>query len=94
MTILELHQRGIISFLHKKGLVSNSTLTYVEYYKRFKQERSKGSGYRESVRKLSKEFGVSETTIKKAVRMIQEDKNSEVEEVNKFSRAASLSSDN
>lgn len=71
MSVLELYQRGIISFLHSKGLVSSSTLTYVEYYKRFLQERNRGLGYRESVRKLSLEFKVSETTIKKAVRVIQ-----------------------
>jgi hypothetical protein len=72
MNILELYHRGVIGFLHRKGLLSNSILTYVEYYKRFKQERSRGAGYRESVRRLSKEFGVSETTIKKAVRLIHE----------------------
>jgi hypothetical protein len=71
MSVLELYQRGIISFLHSKGLVSSSTLTYVEYYKRFLQERNRGVGYRESVRRLSLEFKVSETTIKKAVRIIQ-----------------------
>ncbi|MCU0397716.1 MAG: hypothetical protein MUC73_06400 [Cyclobacteriaceae bacterium] len=72
MSILELYELGIIDFLHRKGLLSSSTLTYIEYYKRFRQERSMGFGYRESVRKLSKEFSVSETTIKKAVRIISD----------------------
>jgi hypothetical protein len=71
MSVLELYQRGIIGFLHSKGLVSSSTLTYVEYYKRFLQERNRGVGYRESVRRLSLEFKVSETTIKKAVRLLR-----------------------
>ena len=74
MSILDLYQRGVIEFLHNKGLLSSSTLTYVEYYKRYRMERAKGAGYRESVRKLSREFSVSETTIKKAIRVIQDDK--------------------
>lgn len=72
MSILELYQHGIISYLFRKGLLSGSTLAYVEYYKRYEQERFGGAGYRESIRRLSKEFGVSETTIKKAVRLVQE----------------------
>ena len=72
MSILDLYQRGIISYLFNKGLLSSSTMAYVEYYKRFKQERILGAGYRESIRRISKEFGVSETTIKKAVRLMRE----------------------
>jgi DNA-binding transcriptional regulator PaaX len=72
MSILELYQRGIINYLYQKGLLSSSTMAYVEYYKRFKQERCQGAGYRESVRRISKEFGVSETTVKKAVRLMRE----------------------
>ena len=72
MSILELYQHGIISYLFRKGLLSGSTLAYVEYYKRYEQERSSGAGYRESIRRLSKEFHVSETTIKKAVRLVQD----------------------
>lgn len=75
MTILDLYQRGVIDFLHQKGLLSRSMLAYVEYYKRFVQERELGAGYRESVRKLSKEYRVSETTIKKAVRVIHNGEN-------------------
>lgn len=72
MSILELHHHGIINYLFSRGLLSGSILAYVEYYTRYKQERLSGNGYRESVRRLSKEFGVSETTIKKAVRLVQE----------------------
>lgn len=72
MSILELYQHGIIRYLFAKGLLSGSILAYVEYYTRYRQERILGSGYRESIRKLSKEFGVSETTIKKAVRIVQD----------------------
>jgi hypothetical protein len=72
MSILELHRLGIIRFLNQRGLLSSSMLTYVEYYQRYRQERQNGSGYRESVRRLSREYGVSETTIKKAIRLIQD----------------------
>jgi hypothetical protein len=72
MSIMDLHQKGIIGYLFNKGLLSGSTLAYVEYYKRFQEERELGRRYRESVRKLSEEFGVSETTIKKAIRVVNE----------------------
>lgn len=72
MSVLELYRQGIIRYLNKRGLLSNSILTYVEYYQRYRQERTNGAGYRESVRRLSQEFGVSETTIKKAIRLIQD----------------------
>jgi len=72
MSIMDLHQKGIIGYLFNKGLLSGSTLAYVEYYKRFQEEREMGRKYRESVRKLSEEFGVSETTIKKAIRVVNE----------------------
>lgn len=94
MSILDLYQSGIIGYLHKKGLLSGSTLTYVEYYFRFRQERSKGAGYRESVRKLSREFGVSETTIKKAVRVIQDDGISENEVKPVYPEVSSVRSNN
>lgn len=73
MSILDLHQNGVIEYLFNKGLLSGSTLAYVEYYKRYRQERLAGKRYRESIRQLSKEFGVSETTIKKAIRIVNED---------------------
>jgi hypothetical protein len=70
MRVLELYENGIIEYLYHKGLLSGSTLSYIEYFKRYQQCRNQGMGYRESVRTLSKEFGVSETTIKKAVKLM------------------------
>jgi predicted transcriptional regulator len=52
--------------------VSGSTLAYVEYYTRYLEERELGKKYRESVRCLSKEFRVSETTIKKAIKVVKD----------------------
>jgi hypothetical protein len=70
MTVLELYHNGIISYLYNKGLMSGSTLSYIEYYTRYLELRKNSKGYRESVRILSGEFGVSETTIKKAIKIL------------------------
>lgn len=72
MSILDLYHHGIINFLFKAGLLSGSALAYIEYFKRYQQERSIGAGYRESIRRTSREFGVSETTVKKAIRLFNE----------------------
>lgn len=70
MSVLELYHNGIIDYLYHKGLLSGSTLSYIEYYKRYQELRNNAKGYRESIRILSKEFGVSETTIKKAIKIL------------------------
>jgi hypothetical protein len=70
MRVLELYQNGVIEYLYQKGLLSGSTLSYIEYYKKYLEHRALGRGYRESVRHLTKEFGVSETTIKKAIKIM------------------------
>jgi len=70
MNVLELYQNGIIDYLYHKGLLSGSTLSYIEYYMRYQELRKNSKGYRESVRTLSREFGVSETTIKKAIKIL------------------------
>jgi len=72
MSILDLYHHGIINYLFKAGLLSGSALAYVEYFKRYQQERSMGAGYRESVRRTSREYHVSETTVKKAIRLCNE----------------------
>lgn len=70
MRVLELYHSGVIEYLYQKGLLSGSTLSYIEYYKKYLEYRSLGRGYRESVRLLTKDFGVSETTIKKAIKIL------------------------
>jgi hypothetical protein len=72
MSVIDLYQTGVIGYLFQKGLLSGSTIAYVEYYKRFQQQRQQGMKYRETVRILSEEFGVSETTIKKAIKVVKE----------------------
>ena len=72
MSVIDLYQNGVIGYLFQKGLLSGSTIAYVEYYQRFQQQHQQGMKYRESVRILSQEFGVSETTIKKAIKVVRE----------------------
>jgi hypothetical protein len=71
MKVLELYHTGVIDYLYNKGLLSASTLSYIEYYIKYLEYRGEGKGYRESVRLLSKEFEVSETTIKKAIKIMK-----------------------
>jgi hypothetical protein len=71
MSVLELNNQGVIIYLFKNGLVSSSMVSYINYYERFLVYRNMGKTYRESIRLLSEENNVSETTIKKAVRLME-----------------------
>ena len=71
MSVLELHNQGVINYLFRSGLVSSSLVSYINYYEKFLSYRNMGKTYREAVRLLSIENNVSETTIKKAVRMME-----------------------
>lgn len=70
MSVVELYKDGTIPFLFQKGLISSSVPIYIEYYMKFSMYRKAGKNYRQSVLLLSKEFKVSSTTIKKAIRTI------------------------
>jgi hypothetical protein len=74
MNVLELHEKGVIEYLFRTGMVSSSMVTYIGYYQHFLKCRGEGMTYRETVRHLSIEHRVSETTIKKAVRMLESSK--------------------
>jgi len=39
MNVLELYRNGIIDYLYHKGLLSGSTLSYIEYYMRYQELR-------------------------------------------------------
>ena len=71
MNIIELHEKGVIDYLNKKKIISGSILFYIQYFLKFRILREQGKTYRESVRVLSEEYKVSETTIKKGIRLIQ-----------------------
>ncbi|MCU0357037.1 MAG: hypothetical protein MUE95_05620 [Cyclobacteriaceae bacterium] len=77
MSILNLYQHGIITYLFRMGLLSGSTLAYIDYYRHYQKERANGAGYRESIRRVSRAHGVSETTIKKAVRLFKDSEQAE-----------------
>ncbi len=72
MSVLTLYQTGVIGYLFARGIVSGSTLAYLQYYTRYVEERGQGKKYRECVRELSMEFRVSETTIKKAIKVVKD----------------------
>jgi hypothetical protein len=71
MNVIQLQEQGIIGYLFRNGMVSSSMVSYIEYYGRYRAYRGEGKTYRESIRILSEENRVSETTIKKAVRIIE-----------------------
>jgi hypothetical protein len=70
MTVTELHQKGVINYLFNNGIVSHSILLYIAYSDKFVSYRQMGKTYREAVELISQEFNVSETTVKKAVRLV------------------------
>jgi hypothetical protein len=71
MSVVELYENGVISYLFQKGLVSPSVPTYIEYFIKFSTHRNSGRTYRETIDILSKEYHVSGTTIKKGIRTIK-----------------------
>lgn len=71
MNLIELYNSGVIKHLCQKGLISPSTVAYFDYFKAFENNR-KTCSYREAVMMTALEFKVSESTIERAVRMLQE----------------------
>ena len=70
-TLLELYENGVISYLVKNRIVSTTMLAYIEYFKEYSNHRKEGMSYRGAVRTLSVKHGVSETTIKKGIRIVK-----------------------
>jgi len=71
MSVVELYENGVISYLFQKGLVSPSVPIYIEYFIKFSTYRNSGRTYRDTIDILSKEYHVSGTTIKKGIRTIK-----------------------
>ena len=71
MSVVELYENGVIGYLFQKGLVSPSVPAYIEYFLKFSTYRKSGKTYRDAIDLLSKEYHVSSTTIKKAIRTIK-----------------------
>jgi hypothetical protein len=71
MSVIDLYHNGTINYLFKRGLISQTVPTYIDYFMRFSSYRNEGMTYREAVSRLSQECSVSETTIKKAIKTIR-----------------------
>lgn len=69
-TLLELYHNGTLDYLVRTRVVSTTILSYIQYYEDFQGLKREGRTYRESVRLLSLQHHVSETTIKKGIRIV------------------------
>ena len=69
-TLLELYHNGTLDYLVRTRVVSTTILSYIQYYEDFQELKREGKTYRESVRLLSIQHHVSETTIKKGIRIV------------------------
>lgn len=71
ITVIDLYNNGIIAYLVKNGIVSSTMISYIEYFERYEEYRREGRTYRGSIRQVAMEYSVSETTVKKGIRIIQ-----------------------
>jgi hypothetical protein len=71
MSVVELYENGTIEYLLKNGLLSPAVPNYIEYFIKFSAYRNSGKTYREAIGILSRDYGVSSTTIKKAIKTIK-----------------------
>lgn len=71
MTLKELNDNGTIKFLFDKGFISGEHKLYFSYYEQFETFRNNGKTYRESILLTAIVFQLSESTIKRAVRLIR-----------------------
>jgi len=70
MTVQELYHTGHIKLLFNRCLLSADVLAYFDYVAHYEALRGGGTTYREAVYLTANRFGVSESTIKRAVRRI------------------------
>ena len=68
---MDLYHEGYLDHLVKFGIVSPSIPSYIRIYLEFNECRGTGETYRNSVKRLAQRNRISETTIKKAIRLIQ-----------------------
>lgn len=69
-TLMDLYYDGVMDYLVRTRIVSPTILSYIHYYKEYHQLKCEGRTYRECVRLLSERNRVSETTIKKGIRIV------------------------
>lgn len=70
-TLKDLYNNGVIKMLCQKGLVSITSLSYLNYYNTFSEYRAGGKTFRDSVSLTSVDYKVHEDTIKRAVRIVK-----------------------
>ena len=70
MTVLEYFEKGIMKDLLDKGFVSLNLYTYYRYYLVWKAYKAKGLSNNKAYTYASDETGVSEITVRKAVRLV------------------------
>ncbi len=69
-TLMDLYYDGVMDYLIRTRIVSPTILSYIQYYEGYNRLKCEGKNYRESVRLLSERHRVSETTIKKGIRVV------------------------
>jgi tryptophan 2,3-dioxygenase len=69
-TLMDLYHNGLVDYLVRSRVVSTTILSYIHYYEDFNLLKMQGKTYREAVRLLSIQHHVSETTIKKGIRIV------------------------
>lgn len=67
MSLQFAYEQGLIKLMYNKGLISGTTFLYFEYNTRYFQLRDEGHNYSEALALTAMEFGVSVSTIKRAV---------------------------
>lgn len=70
ISLMDLHNNGTIDYLVRTRVVSTTILSYIHYFEDFTELKLQGKTYREAVRMLSGQHHVSETTIKKGIRIV------------------------
>lgn len=71
MTVQSLYDEGVIKFLYKKRLISIDILCYFDYVKYYNQRRDEGVNYTNAVLDTSIKFGISTSTVKRAIKTIK-----------------------
>jgi hypothetical protein len=68
--ILELFQNGTMKQLFDRGIISVNIYTYYRYYQVYQAYKAKGHSNNKAYQFASDECGISEVTIRKAVKLI------------------------
>lgn len=70
MTMLELYENGVMDFLVKNGALNIDRYAYKRYYDVWKAYKKQGLSNNKAYTYASDETGVSEITVRKAVKFV------------------------